>query len=78
VPALQIFPLPQPVPSLLLDHAEVLVAGLQIWQTLEELMVPLPMSAPSIQHPLWQVPLLHTWPLPQLAPLVLVVHEVSA
>jgi hypothetical protein len=78
VPAEQILPLPQLVPSILLDQPEVLVAGLQIWQTFDELVFPLPTSAPSIQHPLWQVPPLHTCPVPQLAPLALAVQEVSA
>jgi hypothetical protein len=78
VPAVHFLPLPQLVPSVLLDHSEVLVAGRQIWQTFDELVVPLPTSAPSIQQPLWQVPPLHTCPVPQLAPLALAVHEVSA
>jgi hypothetical protein len=59
-PAAQVLPLPQLVPSVLLDQAEVLVAGLQIWQLLVEWVAPLPTSAPSIQQPLWQVPPLHT------------------
>jgi hypothetical protein len=62
----------------LLDQPDVLAAGLQIWQMFDESVVPLPTRAPSIQHPLWHVPPLHTWPMPQLAPLALVVHEVSA
>jgi hypothetical protein len=60
VPAAQVFPLPQLVPSVLLVHTEVLVAGRQIWHTLDELVVPLPTSALPIQHPLWQMPLLQT------------------
>jgi hypothetical protein len=66
------------VPSVLLDHAEALAVGLQIWQTFAALVVPLPTRAPSIQQPLWQVPPLQTCPLPQPAPLVLVVHDVVA
>jgi hypothetical protein len=78
VPTVQVLPLPQFVPSALLDQPELLVAGRQIWHTFDELVVPLPKSAPSIQQPLWQVPPLHTCPVPQLAPLALAVHEVSA
>jgi hypothetical protein len=74
----QTFPVPQAVPSVLLDHAEALAVGLQIWQTLAALVAPLPTRAPSIQQPLWQVPPLHTCPLPQLAPLAPVVQEVAA
>jgi hypothetical protein len=65
------------VPSLLLDQVVVLEAGLQIWQTFVELVAPLPISAPLIQQPVWQVPL-HTCPVPQLAPLAAVVQEVAA
>jgi hypothetical protein len=78
MPAPQILPVPQPVPSVLLDQPEVMAAGLQIWQMFDELVVPLPTSAPLIQHPLWQMPPLHTCPVPQFAPLALDVHEVSA
>jgi hypothetical protein len=74
----QVGPLPQLVPSVLFDQAEVLVAGLQIWHTFDELVVPLPTGAPSIQHPLWQAPPLHTCSGPQAAPLALAVQEVSA
>ena len=78
VPAEQVLPPPQLVPSVLVDQTEVLAAGLQIWQTFDGLVIPLPTSAPAIQHPLWQVPPLHTCPVPQLPPLALVVQEVSA
>jgi hypothetical protein len=78
VPLEQVFPPPQLVPSVLLDQAEVLVAGLQIWQAFDALVAPLPTRAPAIQQPLWQVPLLHTCPVPQLAPLAPAVHAVSA
>jgi len=74
----QVFPAPQLVPSALLDQAEVLKAGLQIWQKFDGLVDPLPTSAPAIQQPLWHEPPLHTCPVPQLAPLALVVQEVSA
>lgn len=56
----------------------MLVAGLQIWQVFDELVVPLPTSAPSIQHPLWQAPPLQTWPVPHFAPSAPVVQSVSA
>jgi hypothetical protein len=69
---------PQLVPSVLLDQADVLAAGRQIWHTFDGLVVPLPTSAPSIQQPPWQVPLLHTWPVPQLTPLAAAVQELVA
>jgi hypothetical protein len=66
------------VPSVLLAQTEVLVVGRQIWQTFDALVFPLATSAPSIQQPLWQVPPLHTCPVPQLAPLALAVQAVVA
>jgi hypothetical protein len=53
-------PLPQLVPSTLLDQPEVLAVGWQIWHTLDVLVVPLLTNAPSIQQPLWQEPPTHT------------------
>jgi hypothetical protein len=70
-------PLPQVAPSATLDHAEVVAVGLQAWHTFDELVAPLPTSVPSIQHPVWQVPLLHTCPTPQIEPLTAVVHDVT-
>jgi hypothetical protein len=64
------------VPSSLLDQPEVLVAGRQIWHAFDELVAPLATSAPAIQHPVWQVPPLHTCPEPQVVPLALTVQEV--
>ena len=74
----QVGPLPQLVPSVLLDQPEVLIAGRQIWHAFDGLVVSLPTNSPSIQHPLWQAPPLHTCSAPQAAPLVLAVQEVSA
>jgi hypothetical protein len=51
---------------------------LQIWQAFAELVAPLATSALLIQQPVWQVPLLQTCPVPQLAPLAAVVQEVAA
>lgn len=78
VPPPQILPVPQFVPSVLLDHADALVFGLQTWHVFEGFVVPLATSAPSIQQPLWHEPALQTCPLPQLVPLVAVVQDVGA
>jgi hypothetical protein len=62
----------------LFDQSDVDEEGLHILHGFDELAVPLLTSAPLIQHPLWQVPPLHTWPVPQVTPLALTVHEVVA
>jgi hypothetical protein len=65
---------PQLVPSVLGCQALVETVDLQIWHWFAELTTPLPTSAPPSQQPLLHVAALHTWPLPQLVPLVRVCH----
>jgi hypothetical protein len=52
----------------LFDQPVADFVGLHTWQAFAGLAAPLLTKAPPIQHPVWQLPLLQTLPLPQLAP----------
>jgi hypothetical protein len=55
----------------LFDQLDVDLLGVQIWHVLAPvapLVMPLVMNAVPIQHPDWQLPPLHTLPVPQLVP----------
>jgi hypothetical protein len=48
--------------------------GWQLWQLLIGLVLAASRKLPSIQQPAWQLPALHTRPVPQLPPLGTWVH----
>jgi hypothetical protein len=44
----------------------------------EALVAPLPTNPPPIQQPVWQLPLLQTWPVLQVVPLAAADHPVAS
>lgn len=61
----------------LFDQALDDFAELHAWQVFPALVTPLPTKAPPIQHPVWQLSPLQTWPVPQLVPFPSGVHDVE-
>jgi len=75
-PLEQTWPLPQPVPSVTLLHAVVLVPGWQLWQALFGFGVVDVKKVPPMKQPAVHAPAVQTLPDAQLVPSVRLLHAV--